>query len=315
MPLESTPTTPKLDIKALQEMAKIPKPEDYASPDESQSQKNIDSFEQFQNAIDYDPQSTQEALNNEINSAQYKNEISAIEEGEVMPQATQRSYYQKVRNTGIGYFDNKKELGFFDAYLAKKLGLDTKYVFHKIDITSDNTHRVQNYRKTIDNIVGNLQNAKDTIMLSLQMGDKGTADALKKMGMNITGGFLFNDKNYPIAQQSFKHNLAYAFNNGRGQVLKADNDAINDIVKPFENQAAILGITARIIDKSLNNLEAQMSAYQGAGASRAQMEAFYTQMDRLKAANEIIKDANEQKRPFSAKETLQLMQIMSIDRL
>lgn len=51
--------------------------------------------------------------------------------------------YQKYRNTGVDYFDRKGNLSLLDAYLAKQLGLNVSYNFHKIDMKVDNTSRIR----------------------------------------------------------------------------------------------------------------------------------------------------------------------------
>lgn len=74
------------------------------------------------------------------------------------------TYELGQRNTGIAYFDNKKDLTLLDAYIAHKLGLKTSRIEHKIDIKSDNKHRVDSLTKMGDNSTNNSFLA-DTFML------------------------------------------------------------------------------------------------------------------------------------------------------
>lgn len=61
----------------------------------------------------------------------------------IPPDVSEGVKYQKYRNTGVDYFDRKGNLSLLDAYLAKQLGLNVSYNFHKIDMKVDNTSRIR----------------------------------------------------------------------------------------------------------------------------------------------------------------------------
>lgn len=279
--------------------------------DEQKIKEELDNYDAFSASFDYDNAKSA----NEINKEEFaKKPIDTLQEYMPEEEVSQRSYYQKVRNTGIGYFDNKKELGLFDAFMAKRLGLDPKYVFHKIDVTSDNTHRVQSYKKNMENIVGGIKNAQDSVLIGLQMGDKGTKDALKKMGINITGGFYQNKggRDYELATAGLRNNLMYAQTGGGRRVFASDAEDARNAIKTFENQVSTLSPISRIIDKTLLNLKADMINYKGSGARSEQIQAVQAHIYNLESANKIIKKAKSEDRKFTPKEIAELMGLMDI---
>ncbi|WP_066389513.1 hypothetical protein [Helicobacter himalayensis] len=281
--------------------------------DEQKLKEELNNYDAFSASFDFDNAKTAKELNKEI-TEQAKKPFDVLQEGTPFEEVSQKSYYQKVRNTGIGYFDNKKELGLFDAFMAKRLGLDPKYVFHKIDLTSDNTHRVQSYKKNMENIVGGIKNAQDSVLIALQMGDKGTKDALKKMGINITGGFYQSKggRDYELATAGLRNNLMYAQTGGGRRVFASDAEDARGAIKTFENQVSTLSPISRIIDKTLLNLKADMINYKGSGARQEQINAVQAHIYNLESANKIIKTAKAEGRKFTPKEVAELMGLMDI---
>lgn len=104
-----------------------------AIPNTTQFQKQLSELEKNQKTLESDP------------NAQAQN-----------PQEFFKTTYELgQRNTGIAYFDNKKDLTLLDAYIAHKLGLKTSRMEHKIDMKSDNKHRVDSWTKMGDNSTNN----------------------------------------------------------------------------------------------------------------------------------------------------------------
>lgn len=132
-PLEADPNNPKIKYD----------PNNPATiPNTTQFQKQLSELEKNQKTLESNPNA--KALN---------------------PQEFFKTTYELgQRNTGIAYFDNKKDLTLLDAYIAHKLGLKTSRIEHKIDIKSDNKHRVDSLTKMGDNSTNNSFLA-DTFML------------------------------------------------------------------------------------------------------------------------------------------------------
>ena len=104
-----------------------------ATTDPTQLQKQLSELEKNQKALESDPNAQAQS-----------------------PQEFFKTTYELgQRNTGIAYFDNKKDLTLLDAYIAHKLGLKTSRMEHKVDMKSDNKHRTESWTKMSDNSTNN----------------------------------------------------------------------------------------------------------------------------------------------------------------
>lgn len=103
------------------------------------------------------------------------------------------TYELGQRNTGIAYFDNKKDLTLLDAYIAHKLGLKTSRMEHKVDMKSDNKHRTESWTKISDNSTNN-NFLVDTFMRAYAtnvLNDKSRFTGMIAQGVrNATRGIL-----------------------------------------------------------------------------------------------------------------------------
>ena len=79
----------------------------------------------------------------------------------IPPDVSEGVKYQKYRNTGVDYFDRKGNLSLLDAYLAKQLGLNVSYNFHKIDMKVDNRTRNVNLTKSYNDFANSLSSIKN----------------------------------------------------------------------------------------------------------------------------------------------------------
>ena len=95
----------------------------------------------FEKSFDTNSQAKADELTNIglESQSQSQNEPYTI----IPPDVSEGVKYQKYRNTGVDYFDRKGNLSLLDAYLAKQLGLNVSYNFHKIDMKVDNTSRIR----------------------------------------------------------------------------------------------------------------------------------------------------------------------------
>lgn len=281
------------------------------SPEEQQFKQESKNVEALLGSIDSHTQETQKDINNYHDTPQQGiDELAAMNAPQ---ESMQSSYYQKVRNTGIGYFDNKKELSLFDAYLAKKLGLDTKYTFHKIDIKSDNTHKVQNYTTSMNAIASGLKNAKDSIILSLKTADKGIFQALKHQFEKATfGAYNTRDgKEQQIIRKSLAANLYNAISKD-GRVIAKELEDINSIIPAVHSQQSIMPVIERIIEKTISNAEVDLMNLSGANANPKLIAGINNELSKLKNVQNILTQAKAQKRAFSVNETIQIVRTMGL---
>lgn len=79
-----------------------------------------------------------------------KPQPQSLAQAEIPQEVNKTIYTLGERNTGISYFDNKQNLTLLDAYIAKQLGLKTDRLVHKLDVKSDNKHRVDSASKVAD---------------------------------------------------------------------------------------------------------------------------------------------------------------------
>lgn len=178
-PLEADPNNPKIKYD----------PNNPATiPNTTQFQKQLSELEKNQKALESKPNA--QALN---------------------PQEFFKTTYELgQRNTGIAYFDNKKDLTLLDAYIAHKLGLKTSRIEHKIDMKSDNKHRVDSVTKFADSSSKNAAWADTLIrgfgtnILNDQSNLTGAID--EKLRQILKGNFGFGE----AAEQSANNSILLA---------------------------------------------------------------------------------------------------------
>lgn len=143
-----------VDVQAAQDYYDRQQKEQEADQAKKQAQEQPEF--NYKDFTDFDSNETAAKINDEkttdtllaINDKPQPHELAAAQE---IPQEVNRTTYTLgARNTGISYFDNKKNLTLLDAYIAKQLGLKTDRLVHKFDVKSDNKHRVDSASKVAD---------------------------------------------------------------------------------------------------------------------------------------------------------------------
>lgn len=181
-----------------------------------------DNAQDFSIGIGYDSQAKAEEMNKEARAvAEAQNKQARIQEAEMYnaPDRVQKSYMQKVgRNTGIAYFDNKKDLTLMDAFLAKHLGLNTSYIYHRIDISSDNTNTNMNlthFAKSAKNNANIAKNLIDNALISYENEQKGKGSSVwegakRKMDRGTRGLLDWGVNDLNAYQQKFNRDTLEA---------------------------------------------------------------------------------------------------------
>lgn len=157
------------------------------------------------------------------------------------------TYELGQRNTGIAYFDNKKDLTLLDAYIAHKLGLKTARIEHKIDMKSDNKHRVDSVTKFADSSSKNaawadtLIRSFGTNILNDQSNLTGAID--EKLRQILKGNFGFGE----AAEQSANNNILLAIAQKSAGGSTQISQARLDLLKREYYQADSIDKKAQVI--------------------------------------------------------------------
>lgn len=109
----------------------------------------------YKDFTDFDSNETAAKINDEkttdtLLAINDKHQPHSQAQAEIPQEVNKTTYTLGERNTGISYFDNKQNLTLLDAYIAKQLGLKTDRLVHKLDVKSDNKHRVDNASRVAD---------------------------------------------------------------------------------------------------------------------------------------------------------------------
>nr|WP_317405029.1 hypothetical protein [uncultured Helicobacter sp.] len=186
--------------------------------------------------------------------SQSQNEPYAI----TPPDVSEGVKYQKYRNTGVDYFDRKGNLSLLDAYLAKQLGLNVSYNFHKIDMKVDNRTRNVNFTKSYNDYATALASIKKVGMgqASIANADSGNTlgDSLRKKGDKVLLGFYNGLTDARAANVSNK--AIYATTLGRGnKLLKSQEVELDSLFADTTNNAER---SAKVNTITLQNLIADL---------------------------------------------------------
>lgn len=197
----------------------------------AQKPQNNDEPLSFEKSFDTNSQAKADEINDIGLESQTPQEQSnyAI----IPPDVSEGVKYQKYRNTGVDYFDRKGNLSLLDAYLAKQLGLNVSYNFHKIDMKVDNRTRTADYSKSLNDFTDTAINATQTVksLLSIANGDTGRmmTDVTLK-GLDKAGKGLVNQlTGSRAAGFSLKNNVYSSLSKKGGRPLASDTKAWNDL--------------------------------------------------------------------------------------
>ena len=210
----------------------------------------------FEKSFDTNSQAKADELTNIglESQSQSQNEPYTI----IPPDVSEGVKYQKYRNTGVDYFDRKGNLSLLDAYLAKQLGLNVSYNFHKIDMKMDNRTRNVNLTKSYNDFANSLSSIKK---LGLGQGSIANAssgnmlvDSIGKLGDKTLLGYVNFLTDARAANASNK--AIFATTLGRGnKLLKSQEDELNSLFADTTNNAER---SAKVNAISMQNLIADL---------------------------------------------------------
>lgn len=176
----------------------------------------------------------------------------------VPPDVSEGVKYQKYRNTGVDYFDRKGNLSLLDAYLAKQLGLNVSYNFHKIDMKVDNRTRNVNLTKSYNDYAAAVVNIKKVGMGQASIANASSGnmlvDSIGKLGDKTLLGYVNFLTDARAANASNK--AIFATTLGRGnKLLKSQEAELDSLFADTTNNAER---SAKVNAISMQNLIADL---------------------------------------------------------
>ena len=223
----------------------------------------------------------------------------------IMPPDTYEGVrYEKYRNTGVDYFDNKKNLTLLDALMAKQLGLNVSYNFHKIDMKTDNTTRNLNFTKSINNMTNTLSYLNQGLgaavsLSSLTKGEEGKSAIKSVIGRSPIGAFIHtSEDSLPMTQETFKEvatNLLYARNDKA--VTDKQRESIEQVTKNITNNGRKAYATLLpLYEKGLADVTTNYNSIKNSGLINPQMQVYYeNQIKQGKAVTQYMRKIVEAK--------------------
>ncbi|TLD79833.1 hypothetical protein LS68_009175 [Helicobacter sp. MIT 05-5293] len=248
----------------------------------------------------------------EINAIQPPQEIPpSPQDMMIQPDKYEGSYLDKRRNTGVAYFDKKEHLSLMDAYLAKQLGLNVSYVFHKMDIKSDNTHRVTNQTKSVNEITKHLGNAKSTIEMLIGMGGQKTFNEALKQGVkNVTFGAIGNTRDFEVYKDRLLANYTVAKSRGDGRILAGELEQSKKLIPYLSNQKGALAITKNILQETKHRIGEHIQNVKYSGLNPEQIRYYEQGLAQINTAEKLLQAAQTENRELNGKETADLLVLM-----
>lgn len=176
----------------------------------------------------------------------------------IPPDVSEGVKYQKYRNTGVDYFDRKGNLSLLDAYLAKQLGLNVSYNFHKIDMKVDNRTRNVNLTKSYNDYAAAVVNIKKVGMGQASIANASSGnmfvDSIGKLGDKTLLGYVNFLTDARAANASNK--AIFATTLGRGnKLLKSQEAELDSLFADTTNNAER---SAKVNAISMQNLIADL---------------------------------------------------------
>lgn len=210
------------------------------------------------------------------------------------PDVMETTRYEKFRNTGVAYFDKKKDLSLLDAYMAKQLGLNVSYNFHKIDLKSDNTNFNQNAQKQFNTFNSAWANSKTGAITALNMmgKDPSIAGYIGKAADKTFGGlvnFGVNEKLNALTQtQTIIATLAQG-----GRPLADQQKKANEIAADSTyNRERAIEISTTILQQNIIDMETSLATLETSGRYRPEQLAMYrAQLNTARRAHTLLKEA------------------------
>ena len=231
--------------------------------------------------------------------SQSQNEPYAI----TPPDVSEGVKYQKYRNTGVDYFDRKGNLSLLDAYLAKQLGLNVSYNFHKIDMKVDNTSRIRqsvsgrnrfnkasaNFMKLGSNALsfGNAEWKNDRHYL-----ERVGATGIDKVFGSLTNANVPQDVLLAMIKNNTADNLSLGTPQGASNKNK---EMAEDIYKTYGDTERVFTAVGELFTNNIAEMEAGLMDMKVSGTHNArEIQMLENQLATAKRVQQLFRESNKE---------------------
>lgn len=231
--------------------------------------------------------------------SQSQNEPYAI----TPPDVSEGVKYQKYRNTGVDYFDRKGNLSLLDAYLAKQLGLNVSYNFHKIDMKVDNTSRIRqsvsgrnrfnkasaNFMKLGSNALsfGNAEWKNDRHYL-----ERVGATGIDKVFGSLTNANVPQDVLLAMIKNNTADNLSLGTPQGASNKNK---EMAEDIYKTYADTERVFTAVGELFTNNIAEMEAGLMDMKVSGTHNArEIQMLENQLATAKRVQQLFRESNKE---------------------
>ena len=221
----------------------------------------------------------------------------------IPPDVSEGVKYQKYRNTGVDYFDRKGNLSLLDAYLAKQLGLNVSYNFHKIDMKVDNTSRIRQsvsgrnrYNKASANLLKLGSNALSFGNAEWK-NDRHYLERVGATGIDKVFGSLTN-ANVPqdVLLAMIKNNTADNLSLGTPQGASNKNkEMAEDIYKTYADTERVFTAVGELFTNNIAEMEAGLIDMKVSGTHNPrEIQMLENQLATAKRVQQLFRESNKE---------------------
>ncbi len=221
----------------------------------------------------------------------------------IPPDVSEGVKYQKYRNTGVDYFDRKGNLSLLDAYLAKQLGLNVSYNFHKIDMKVDNTSRIRQsvsgrnrYNKASANFMKLGSNALSFGNAEWK-NDRHYLERVGATGIDKVFGSLTNT-NVPqdVLLAMIKNNTADNLSLGTPQGASNKNkEMAEDIYKTYADTERVFSAVGELFTNNIAEMEAGLMDMKVSGTHNPrEIQMLENQLATAKKVQQLFRESNKE---------------------
>ena len=220
----------------------------------------------------------------------------------VPPDVSEGVKYQKYRNTGVDYFDRKGNLSLLDAYLAKQLGLNVSYNFHKIDMKVDNTSRIRqsvsgrnrfnkanaNFMKLGSNALsfGNAEWKNDRHYL-----ERVGATGIDKVFGSLTNANVPQDVLLAMIKNNTADNLSLGTPQGASNKNK---EMAEDIYKTYADKERVFTAVGELFTNNIAEMEAGLMDMKISGTHNPrEIQMLENQLATAKKVQQLFRESNK----------------------
>lgn len=282
----------------MQTLAPITNQQDDKNTPQLQNAPEVDKTQQppidFLSSVKTDSKKTQQILNDKINQTDtnvpFKQEINSVYKEPQAPELSEGVRYQKYRNTGVDYFDSKNKLTLLDALLARDLGLNVSWNYHKIDMKVDNKTRLANFTKAQNDLNKSISDALSLVgsNATLINTDKNAAQKARGyVGSVLRGYFLANAgaaeraSNVVNAKQLYHQNIMN--NGGRGAPTREQQETLDKLFGSNYGAEPIVVIKSSLValQKMRENISQNMDFLESSGVAHPELMRDYRHKQKI----------------------------------